>query len=353
MRTCLDPLTNTWCTCLPNQPGRRAASSNTPREVVRMMVRLGRPEEGIEIYDPCCGSGGMLIYSRLYLEEHGKNPNNLFLNGQDNSGSAWVICKMNMILHGITKKVDIQNDDSLAHPRHVRRGELQRFDRVITNPPFGMNYDGEGMEFKERFAYGFCSESGKRADLMFAQHMLAVLRPKGLCVTVMAHGVLFRGGAEKDIRQGFVDDDLIEAIISMPANIFYGAGVPTCILVMRPKGAKARNRKGRILFINADREYEEGRAKNHLRPEHIEKIIWTFENFRELPAYARIVTVDEVIANDYNLNIRLYVDNSPPPEPQDVRAHLVGGGPEKGDRSAARPFRRPRFQSDEPDICRT
>ena len=238
---------------------------------------------------------------------------------------------MNMILHRISRKVQIENEDTLAHPKHLDKGELRRFDRIITNPPFAMNYDKEGMEFKERFNYGWCPEGGKKADLMFAQHMVAVLRPKGVIVSVMPHGVLFRGGAEKDIRKGFLDDDLIEAIISLPANIFYGAGIPTCILIMRAKDSKPAERKGKILFINADRDYEEGRAQNYLRPEHIEKIVWAYENYVEVSGYSRVVAIDEIKspANDYNLNIRRYADNSPPPEPQDVRAHLVGGVPKR------------------------
>ena len=308
--------------------GRKGGDFYTPRDVVRMMVRLIKPKEGDEIYDPCCGSGGMLIFSRRYVEEHGGDGNDLFLYGQDSSGSAWVVCKMNMILHGIREKADIQNDDTLAHPKHLDHGELRRFDKVITNPPFGMNYSREGMEFKERFRYGFCPETGKKAELMFIQHMLAVLRPGGILATVAPHGVLFRGGREGKIRKGFIDDDLIEAVIGLGPNLFYGTPIPACILVMRQKGnAKPKERRGKILFINADRDYESGRAQNYLRPEHAEKIARTFDAFETVPGYSRVVDLDEIKANDYNLHIRRYADNAPPPEPHDVRAHLVGGIP--------------------------
>ncbi len=308
--------------------GRKGGDFYTPRDVVRMMVRLIKPQEGMEIYDPCCGSGGMLIFSKRYVEENGGNGNNLFLYGQDSSGSAWVVCKMNMILHGIREKADIQNEDTLAHPRHLDHGELRRFDRVITNPPFGINYTREGMEYRERFRYGFCPESGKKAELMFIQHMLAVLRPNGVLATVAPHGVLFRGGKEGQIRRGFIDDDLIEAVIGLGPNLFYGTQIPACILVMRQNGkAKPKERQGKILFINADQDYEPGRAQNYLRPEHAEKIIRTFDNFETVPGYSRVVDLDEIKANDYNLNIRRYADNAPPPEPHDVRAHLLGGIP--------------------------
>lgn len=308
--------------------GRKGGDFYTPRDVVRMMVRLIKPQERMEVYDPCCGSGGMLIFSKRYVEENGGDGNNLFLYGQDSNGSAWVVCKMNMILHGINEKADIQNDDTLAHPRHLDHGELRRFDRVITNPPFGINYSREGMEFKERFRYGFCPESGKKAELMFIQHMVAVLRPNGMLTTVAPHGVLFRGGKEGQIRKGFIDEDLIEAVIGLGPNLFYGTQIPACILVMRQNSkAKPKERRGKILFINADQDYEAGRAQNYLRPEHAEKIIRTFENYETIPGYSRVVDLDEIKANDYNLNIRRYADNAPPSEPQDVRAHLVGGIP--------------------------
>ncbi len=239
-----------------------------------------------------------------------------------------------MLLHGI-HDADIQREDTLLHPLHREAGELERFDRVIANPPFSQNYTrGEEMEFQERFRWGWCPTSGKKGDLMFAQHMLAVCKPGGMVATVMPHGVLFRGGAEKQIRQKLLEEDLIEAIIGLPPNLFYGASIPACILVMRPNlsrqapnSKKPEDRRGRILFINADAEYHAGRAQNYLRPEHVEKIVSTFDRFEDIPGYSRRVDLDEIRANDFNLNIRRYVDNSPPPEPHDVRAHLLGGVP--------------------------
>ena len=210
---------------------------------------------------------------------------------------------------------------------HREGGELMRFDRVITNPPFSQNYTRDGMDFPERFHFGFTPENGKKADLMFAQHMLAVLRPSGMVATVMPHGVLFRGSAEKEIREGLVADDLIEAVIGLGPNLFYGTGIPACILVLRAKGAKPEVRKGKLIFINADHEFEAGRAQNYLRPEHIEKIVSTFEAFRDVPGYARVVTSGELSEAGYNLNIRHYADNSSGAEPEDVRAHLNGGIP--------------------------
>lgn len=306
--------------------GKKGGEFYTPRDVVRLMVRILRPGEGMRIYDPCVGSGGMLILSKQYVEEHGGNPLNLRLYGQDNNGAVWSMCKMNMILHGISDP-DIQNDDTLWNPLHLDGGELMRFDRVITNPPFSQNYTRDGMKFPERFRYGFCPETGKKADLMFLQHMLSVLRINGMMATVMPHGVLFRGSVEKEIRKGIIEDDVLEAVIGLPPNLFYGTGIPACILVCRAKGSKPEERKGKILFINGDAEYHAGRAQNYLRAEHIEKIVSAFDAFDGIPGYASVVSRADLESNGWNLNIRRYADNAPPPEPHDVRAHLVGGVP--------------------------
>ncbi|MBN2566088.1 MAG: SAM-dependent DNA methyltransferase [Candidatus Eisenbacteria bacterium] len=306
--------------------GKKGGEFYTPRPVVRMMAQLAQPTEGMRVYDPCSGSGGMLILAREYVEEHGGDPRNLALYGQEDNGGVWSMSKMNMILHGI-HDADLRNGDTLAEPLHVSGGELLRFDRVITNPPFSQNYSDAGIPFPERFPYGWCPTSGKKADLMFVQHMVAVLRPGGLVCTVMPHGVLFRAGAEKQIREGFIRDDLLEAVIGLAPNLFYGTGIPACILVLRAKGSKSPERRGKVLFINADAEYRAGRAQNYLDPEHIQKIVASYRRFEDIPAFATVVSHEDFAANEYNLNIRRYADNAPPPEPHDVRAHLLGGVP--------------------------
>jgi type I restriction enzyme M protein len=315
--------------------GKKGGDFYTPRDVIRLMVRILKPQSGLSVYDPTCGSGGMLIISREYVEQSGGDPTNLRLCGQVNDASAWSICKLNMLLHGVPD-ADIQLQDTLLHPMHREAGELERFHRVIANPPFSQNYTRTDMEYPERFQWGWTPTSGKKADLMFAQHMLAVCRDDGLVATVMPHGVLFRGGAEKEIRRQLLEDDLVEAIIALPPNLFYGAGIPACILVMRPNRHgvspnpnKPMERQGQVLFINADAEFHSGRAQNYLLPEHVEKIASNFERFEDVPGYARRVSIEEIAseANDFSLNIRRYVDNSPPPEPHDVHAHLLGGVP--------------------------
>ena len=201
------------------------------------MVRLVDPQEGMSVYDPCSGSGGMLIYARNHVADNGGNPDNLVLAGQENNGTTWSISKMNMLLHGI-RDADLRNNDTLANPEHTRGGELKRFDCVITNPPFSQNYDRATLAHPERFIYGYTPEGGKKADLMFLQHMLAVLTVDGIVATVMPHGVLFRGGAEGEIRRKIIEDDLLDTVIGLGPNLFYGTGIPAAVLILRAKGAK-------------------------------------------------------------------------------------------------------------------
>ena len=306
--------------------GKKGGEFYTPRPVVQLMVRLVAPQQGMAVYDPCSGSGGMLIYARNHVADNGGDPADLVLAGQENNGTTWSISKMNMLLHGI-RDADLRNNDTLASPEHVSGGELRRFDRVITNPPFSQNYDKATLAHTERFRYGYTPQGGKKADLMFLQHMLAVLKPDGIVATVMPHGVLFRGGAEGEIRRRIIEDDLLDTVIGLGPNLFYGTGIPAAVLILRARGSKPPERRGRVLFINADRDYREGRAQNHLRPRDEQKITATYRSFTDVDGFARVVTVEELADNDFNCNIRRYADNAPPLEPQDVRAHLHGGVP--------------------------
>lgn len=303
--------------------GKKAGEFYTPAEVVRICVEIADPQPNMSVYDPTVGSGGMLIQSRDYLQECGHDPRNLALFGQESIGTTWAICKMNMLLHGISH-ADIRQEDTLKNPAHMDAGnELRRFDRVLANPPFSQNYSKKELKFPGRFPV-FMPEKGKKADLMFVQHMLAVLKADGKLATVMPHGVLFRGGEEREARKYFIDKGYLEAVIGLPSNLFYGTGIPACILVMNKAGAKDRKH---VLFINADREYREGKAQNFLRPEDLDKIVHAYRQGKNIPAYAQLVSREDIAAEDYNCNIRRYVDNAPPPEPHDVRAHLHGGIP--------------------------
>ncbi|MBT3176923.1 MAG: SAM-dependent DNA methyltransferase [Desulfobacula sp.] len=303
--------------------GKKAGEFYTPAEVVRICVEICDPKEDMSIYDPTAGSGGMLIQTRDYLREHGGDPGELSLNGQEKIGTTWSICKMNMLLHGISH-ADIRQEDTIKEPQHLdENNELKRFDRVLANPPFSQNYIKKELKFPGRFPV-MMPEKGKKADLMFVQHMLAVLKHDGRLATVMPHGVLFRGGEERAARQYFIEAGYLEAIIGLPSNLFYGTGIPACILVMNKQGAKSRKH---VLFINADREFREGKAQKHLRPEDIDKIVHAYRKKADIPGYARNVPMTEIAEEEYNCNIRRYVDNAPPPEPHDVRAHLHGGVP--------------------------
>ena len=315
--------------------GKKGGEFYTPGEVVRLLVQLTRPEAGNTIYDPTVGSGGFLIQAHQYVDEQGQNADDLALYGQDSNGTVWSICIMNMILHNITRST-IENGDTLEDPLILNNGQIRKFDRVLANPPFSQNYSRASMKFTSRFRE-WCPETGKKADLMFVQHMLASLNSNGRMATIMPHGVLFRGGKEKLIRELFINDDCIEAIVSLPLGLFYGTGIPACVLVCNKSKPDALRDK--ILFINADREYAEGKNQNRLRPEDIEKIDFVFTHMRELPKYSRLVPKTEIVdTHDFNLNIRRYVDNTPDPEPEDVQAHLIGGVPEAEVASRAADF---------------
>lgn len=313
--------------------GKKGGEFYTPRAVVRLMVRLANPKPGMRVYDPCSGSGGMLIAAA-------RKSNELALYGQEANGAVWSLARMNMLLHG-RGDADLRNGDTLARPLHVEGGALMRFDRVLANPPFSQSYEPAALEHPERFAYGQCPPK-KKADLMFVQHMLAVLRDGGMACTVVPNGVLFRGGVEQEIRQRMVKDDRVEAVIALGPNLFYSTTIPACILVLRAHDAKPAARRGKVLFVNAEHEVREGRAQNVLGPEHVERIACAFEAFEVIPRFASIVTAEQLAEHDYNLSVRRHVDDPPTCAP-DVRAHLLGGIPRTAVTSQASLFQAHRF----------
>lgn len=221
--------------------GKMGGEFYTPAEVVRMMVQLIEPVEGMSIYDPCAGSGGMLIQSKEYVRESGGDSRNLSLAGQELNGGTWSICKMNLLLHGI-RSAKIEQGDTIRNPLHLdEKAEIRRFDRVIANPPFSQNYIKKDIVFRERFPV-FMPETGKKADLMFVQHMVASLKDDGRLAVVMPHGVLFRGGEERACRKKFIERGILEAVIGLPPSLFYGTGIPAAVLVLNKAGAGARQR---------------------------------------------------------------------------------------------------------------
>lgn len=305
--------------------GKKGGEFYTPSEVVQLLVALLKPHAGMRIYDPTAGSGGMLVQTRNYLESHGENAANLSLAGQEMNLNTWAICKMNMFLHGVFS-ADIRKGDTLRDPQHTEHGQLMTFDRVIANPPFSLKKWGKDECDKDgfgRFPYGTPPKDA--GDLAFVQHMVASINDEGMAGIVMPHGVLFRGSSEKAIRQGILEDDLLEAVVGLPSGLFYGTGIPACLLIINKN--KAAERKNKVLFINSELEFEEGKNQNKLRPQDIEKIIATFNDYQNIKRYAKVVELSEIKENDFNLNIRRYADTSPPPEIFDVRAILHGGIP--------------------------
>lgn len=302
--------------------GKKAGEFYTPTEVVKLLVNMLEPGEDAEVYDPTVGSGGMLIESKNYVESRYGSARNLSLFGQEKSGTVWGLCKMNMLFHSIYDS-KILNGDTLVKSLHTENGELKTFDIVIANPPFSQNYSWTATQQRERFHFRM-PEKGK-ADFMFVQHMVASLKNDGRMAVVMPHGVLFRGGDERKFREWLIHRGYLEAVIGLPSALFYGTGIPASAIVINKKDAHLREQ---VLFINADREYKEGKNQNKLRPEDLEKIAFTYRNKQEISKYSKLVSKEDLAAEEYNLNIRRFVDNAPPPEPHDVHAHLQGGIPE-------------------------
>jgi type I restriction enzyme M protein len=305
--------------------GKKGGEFYTPSEVVRLLVSLLKPHAGMRIYDPTAGSGGMLIQTRNYLSDKGENPKNLSLYGQEMNLNTWAISKMNMFLHGVFN-ADIRKGDTLGDPQHIKDGELMVFDRVIANPPFSLKKWGKEAADNDpygRFPYGTPPKDA--GDLAFIQHMIASVNAEGMMGVVVPHGVLFRGSSEKEIRKGILEDDLLEAVVGLPSALFYGTGIPAALLILNKD--KPTDRRNKVLFINGELEYEEGKNQNRLRNEDIEKIVSTFENYEDSKRYSKVIGLDEIRENDFNLNIRRYADTSPPPETFDVKAILGGGIP--------------------------
>ncbi len=300
--------------------GKKGGEFYTPNEVVKVLVSILEPNEKTAIYDPTVGSGGMLIEAKNYVQARYGNASKMSFYGQELNGTTWSLCKMNMLFHDVFDATILQGD-TIADPQHIENGELQRFDMVIANPPFSANYS-DIKNHRDRFNYWMPKK--KKADFMFVQHMVSVLKDNGRMAVVMPHGVLFRGSEEKSMREWLVTRGYLETVVGLPSGLFYGTGIPASILIINKQGTA--NRK-HVQFINADREYKEGKNQNKLRPEDIAKIAYIYRQKENLDGYAQLISKEKLAEEDYNFNIRRYVDNSPPVEPQDVHAHLHGGIP--------------------------
>jgi type I restriction enzyme M protein len=302
--------------------GKKGGEFYTPSEVVNLLVRLIKPQSKMRVYDPTCGSGGMLIQSRNYLIDNGEDPRNISLFGQEMNQGTWAICKINMFLHSVFN-ADIKKGDTIRDPKHLKDGELMVFDRVIANPPFSLAKWGKEESDDDRYGrFPYGTPPKDTGDFAFIQHMIASLNSKGVLGIVVPHGVLFRGGSEMNIRKNIIENDLIESIIGLPGGLFYGTGIPAVVLIINKN--KSSNRKNKIIFINSENEYEKGKNQNRLNEENIKKILTTFDNFKEITKYSKVIDKNYILENEYNLNIKRYIDTSTPTEQFDTYALING-----------------------------
>lgn len=301
--------------------GKKGGEFYTPSKVVELIVKLIKPEEGMRVCDPTAGSGGMLIQSVDYIKAIGGNPRNLTLHGQEKNLNTWAICKMNLLLHGLSDH-RIEKGDTIRDPKLLEDGELILYDRVIANPPFSLsNWGREEAEADTLGRFRFGLPPKDKGDLAFVQHMVATLNHEGKAGVVMPHGILFRGGAEAAIRKGLLEEDLIEAIIGLPSNLFYGTGIPACIVILNRK--KEEHKKGKVFFLNGANDYQEGKNQNFLRDQDIEKIVSAYDKWEDIEKYCRVVDIEEIRGNDYNLNIARYIDSTEEEEQIDVEEALA------------------------------
>lgn len=285
----------------------------TPREVIKLIIEALDPKPEESVYDPSCGSGGMLISAYKHVEnEQGKaEADKIFLFGQEANHKTLALAKMNLYIHDI-RNAQLALGDTLLYPKFKNKEKLKKFNIVIANPPW--NQDGyaeetlkKGEYWRERYSFGFTSKQS--ADWDWVQHMVSSSEDRnGRIGIVIDNGCLFRGAKEKAIRMGVLDADLVEAIILLPEKLFYNTGAPGAIIILNKK--KPSVRKNNVLFINASREYEQHpdvRKLNHLGKEHIQKIVKAYKKFSEETGFSRAVSLEEIKENDYNLNVTLYV----------------------------------------------
>ena len=273
--------------------GKKGGEFYTPRPVVRLIVELLQPREGMRICDPTAGSGGMLIYAAQYVREQGGRSRNLALHGQERNLGTLAIGKLNLLLHGL-RAARLEPGDVIAEPGLVdSSGRLLSYDRVIANPPFSLKnwgHDFAPNDPHHRFNRYGAIPPKTRGDLAFLMHMLSVTNSQGMVGVVMPHGILFRGGAEGKIRRGIVEADLFEAIIGLAPNLFSGASIPVAICVLNK--AKPAERRGRVLFVDAAQQgyYRQGKARNFIDREHIDRIVQAYTAFEDVERFAHVAT---------------------------------------------------------------
>lgn len=279
--------------------GKKAGEFYTPQEVSQVLARIvtNGKERLATVYDPTCGSGSLLLRVAKYVKDVG------MFYGQEMNNTTYNLARMNMLLHGVNyDRFDIKQEDTLEHPQHSSK----RFEAIVANPPFSAKWSADPVLLQdERFSgYGKLAPASK-ADYAFIQHMIYQLEENGTMAVVMPHGVLFRGAAEGVIRRYLIEEkNYLDAVIGLPANLFFGTSIPASILVFK----KCRDNPENVLFIDASKHFEKGKNQNRLRPTDIDKIIDTYTNRKEVEKYSHVALQSEIAENDYNLNIPRYVD---------------------------------------------
>ncbi|PIP33187.1 type I restriction-modification system subunit M [Candidatus Gottesmanbacteria bacterium CG11_big_fil_rev_8_21_14_0_20_37_11] len=301
--------------------GKKGGEFYTPREVERIIIGIVKPHQRDHIYDPTVGSGGFLLEAYNYLKDKSSEQvaRTLYFYGQEINIGTFAIAKINMFLHGLDS-ADIRRGDTLANPQFLNNtGNLQTFDIVVANPPYSIK-DWEFVLFKgDKYGRteGYDQPPNKNADYAFVLHIIKSMNINGRAGVVLPHGVLFRSGSEGRIREQIIKNDLLEAVIGLPPKLFYGTGIPAAILIFNRN--KPEQKKGKILIIDAEKDFLEGKNQNTLRKQDIEKIIKAYDQYQDIEKYARVVDAKEIEESEYNLNVRRYIDSSEKQEEIDVK----------------------------------
>jgi type I restriction enzyme M protein len=288
---------------------KKAGEFYTPRSVVSLMVRMLAPEAGETIYDPACGTGGMLLEALHYVKEHGGDEHLMLgkLYGQEKNLTTSSIARMNLFLHG-AEDFHIERGDTLRQPAFYSGDRLAEFDCVIANPPFSLQKWGDDVWVNDPYGRNFAGlPPAKSGDFAWVQHMIKSMALKsGRMAVVLPHGVLFRMSKEGRIRRKLLEMDILEAVIGIGQNVFYGTGLAPCVLVFRNNKPKEHRKK--VFFIDASKEFKSGRAQNELLPEHVDSIHQWYQEYQDVEGVCRVATLDEIRENDFNLNIPRYVE---------------------------------------------
>lgn len=292
--------------------GHTAQEFYTNRTVVHLMTELLKPDSGESIYDPTCGTGGMLISCIAQLKRSGKEWRNVSAFGQETIPFTAAIARMNLFLHGVSD-FSIENDDTLVNPKFIDNGTIKKFDIVLANPPYSIkDWNREAFSYDKYGRNMFGTPPQGRADYAFIQHIFASMKAgSGRCAILLPHGVLFRE-EEKEIRENLMKSDILECVIGLGPNLFYNATMEACIMICRT--SKPLNRKDKVLFINAVDEVVRKNAQSFLEEEHIKKIVDAYESYEDIEYFAKVASYDDIVKQSCNLNINRYVEKKVGPE---------------------------------------